>query len=208
VDIEDLDRGRVAQLYVMPGETMKLDSKEVPVAGAGYYQAMPGEEFYLILTPNLSLPHLESNLCPCVLRVDKIGWDRTGKLATISGLRPYLQTASGTNIAIVSDVIHPKIVKSKLYFKLQGHRGQYWVLTQFGQVVDAGGPWGPWDFIRFLLFPVLPLLLACALIYSVVSATLLFRQDNHPDKSFIELMQLSLTRLPLFLAKFRRRRIE
>ena len=204
VDIEDLDRGRVAQLYVMPGETMKLDSQEVPVAGAGYYQAMPGEEFYLIISPKSPLPRFESNLCPCVLRVDKVGWDRAGKLMAINGLRPFLQTAGGGNIAIVSDVNHPRIVQSRLYFKLQGHRGEYWVLTQFGQIVDAGGPWGLWEFTRFLLFPVLPLLLACALVYSVVHATLLFRQDSHPDKSFIELMQLSLTRLPLILAKFRR----
>jgi uncharacterized membrane protein len=53
----------------------------------------------------------------------------------------------------------------------------------------------------FLVAEVLPIILACALIFSVVGAVLLFRQGSFPDKSFIELMQLSLTRPALLMRK-------
>jgi len=198
VDIEDADHGVVAQLFVMPGETMKLDSKENPAAGAGYYQAMPGQEYYLIILPKLQLPRYESNLCPCALHMDKIGWDHDGKLNVLTGFRPFLETAAGVKIPILSDVTHPKIADGKLYFKLKGHRGDYWVLTRFGQVVDVGGPWGPWELIRFLLLSVLPIALACTLVYSIAGGIVYYRADTHPNKSFIELMQLSLKHPPFF----------
>jgi hypothetical protein len=202
VDIEDADKGVVAQLFVMPGETMKLDSKEIPVAGAGYYRALPGEDYYVIIFPKTPLPRLEANLCPCVLQVDKIGWDHDGKLTTISGFRPFLETASGAKIPIVSDVNHPRMDKGRLYFRLQGHGGgDYWVLTRFGQVVEAGGPWGLWEMTFFLITVIVPIVLACTLVYSVAGGIVYYRADSHPDKSFIQLMQLSLTQPPFFKRK-------
>ncbi len=171
VDIEDADHGVVAQLFVMPGETMKLDSKENPAAGAGYYQALPGEVYYVVILPTFPLPRLQSNLCPCLLHVDKIGWNRDGSLSTIVGFRPYLLTAAGAKIPIVSDVNHPRMDHGRLYFRLQGHGGgDYWVLTRFGQVVDVGGPWGPWELILFLITRVLPIALACALVAADLTA--------------------------------------
>lgn len=199
VDIEDADRGVVAQLYVLPGETMKLDSKENPAAGAGYYQALPGEEYYVVILPKFPFPRLDANLCPCVLQVDKIGWNHEGKLTTIVGFRPFLETAAGVKIPIISDVNHPRMDKGRLYFKLQGHGGgDYWVLTSFGQVVEVGGPWGPWEMLRFLFTIIIPIGLAVALVYSVICGIVLFRADAYPDKSFIELMQLSFKHPPFF----------
>ena len=199
VDIEDGDRVLVAQLFVLPGETMKLDSKEIPVAGAGYYQALPGEDYYVIIFPRTPLPRLQTNLCPCVLQVDRIGWDREGKLTTIAGLRPFLETAAGVKMPILSDVSHPRMEKGRLYFRLQGHGGgDYWVLTRYGQVVEAGGPWGPWEMIFFLITRVIPIVLAIAFVYAVVCGILYYRADVHPDKSFIELMVLSFKQPPFF----------
>jgi hypothetical protein len=71
------------------------------------------------------------------------------------------------------------------------------VLTRYGQVVDAGGPWGLWDVVRFLLVDLLPLALLAVLGFSVAGAIRLWRADSYPEKSFLELMQLSFLRLPL-----------
>jgi hypothetical protein len=202
VDIEDADHGVVSQLFVMPGETMKLDSKEIPVAGAGFYQAMPGEVYYITILPKLQFPRLEANLCPCLLHVDKIGWSRDGTLTTIVGLRPFLQTTTGAKIPILSDVNHPRMDQGRLYFKLQGHGGgDYWVLTRYGQVVEVGGPWGIWEMIVFLITRVLPIVLAIAFVYSVAGGIVYYRADAHPGKSFIELMLLSLRHPPFFRRK-------
>lgn len=199
VDIEDGDHGVVAQLYVMPGELMKLDSNENPVAGAGYYQSLPGQEYYLIILPKFPVPRYASNLCPCALHMDKIGWDHDGKLTTITGFRPFLETASGEKIPILSDVKHPRMADGKLYFKLKGHTwADYWVMTRYGQVVDVGGPWGPWELIRFLFTTVIPIVLGCGLVYAVAGGIVYHRAEAHPDKSFIELMQLSFTHPPFF----------
>ncbi|MGD0938285.1 MAG: hypothetical protein ABR905_01150 [Terracidiphilus sp.] len=199
VDIEDADKGVVAQLFVLPGETMKLDEKENPAAGAGFYQAEQGEVYYIVIPPRLPLPRYASNLCPCVLEVDKIGWSRDGTLTSVTGFRPFLITAAGVKIPILSDVANPKMAKSKLYFKLKGHDwGDYWVLTHYGQVVDVGGPWGPWELIRFVLTVIVPIVLGCTLIYSVAGGIVYYRADIYPDKSFIQLMQLSLKQPPFF----------
>ena len=199
VDIRDEDYKTVAHLYVLPGETMQLDSAEKPAAGAGYYEALPGEDYFVLIPSKLSLPHLGEVTCPCVLHVDRIGWNRKGDLTTITGLRPFLETSLSAKTPIVSDVKHPRIANGKLYFKLQGHgSGEYWVLTRFGQVVETGGPWGLWDMARFLFLYVLPITVIALIAFSVVGAIRLMREDNQPDKSFLELMQLSVTSLPLW----------
>jgi hypothetical protein len=136
--------------------------------------------------------------CPCVLRMDKIGWNRQGAVTTVAGLRPYLETASGDKIAIVSDVKRLRIAGGKFYFQLQGRgSGEYWVLTRYGQVVDAGGPWGLWDVLRFFLVVLLPLALLAVLGFSVAGAIRLWRAESYPEKSFLELIQQSFLRLPL-----------
>ena len=199
VDIEDGDKGVVAQLFVNPGETMKLDEKENPAAGAGVYQAMPGEVYYVVIPPRLPLPRYASNLCPCVLEVETFGWNHEGTLTTVTGFRPFLITAAGVKIPITSDVAKPRMIKSKRYFKLKDHQwGDYWVLTRYGQVVDVGGPWGPWELIRFIITIIVPIVCACALIYGVAGGIVYYRADVHPDKSFIQLMQLSFKHPPFF----------
>ena len=199
VDIEDESHVVVAHLFVLPGETMQLDSDDQkPAAGAGYYEAMPGQDYLLLIPAKFQLPRLGMASCPCVLRMDKIGWNRQGVVTTVAGLKPYLETASGDKIAIASDVKHARIAGGKVYFNLQGRgSGEYWVLTRYGQVVDAGGPWGLWDVVRFLLVDLLPLALLAVLGFSVAGAIRLWRADSNPEKSFLELMQLSFLRLPL-----------
>lgn len=197
VDIEDAGHMVVAHLFVLPGETMKLDSKQVPAAGAGYYEAMPGEDYILLIFPKMQFPRLGKEVCPCALHMDKIGWNRQGEVATVAGLRPYLETASGARIPIVSDVKHVRIAGGKFYFKLQGRSGDYWALTRFGQVVETGGPWGLAEMMRFFFFVLLPLTLAVLLGIMVVGAIHLMREDTHPDKSFIELMEHTFMCLPL-----------
>jgi hypothetical protein len=199
VDIEDESHVVVAHLFVLPGETMQLDADDQkPAAGAGYYEAMPGQDYLLLIPAKFQLPRLGMESCPCLLRMDKIGWNREGAVTTIAGLRPYLETASGEKIAIVSDVRHPRIATGKVYFQFQGRgSGEYWVLTRYGQVVDAGGPWGLWDVSLFLLVVLLPLALIGLFAFSVAGAIRLWREDCYPEKSFLELMQLSFLRLPL-----------
>lgn len=199
VDIEDESHVVVAHLFVLPGETMQLDSDDQkPAAGAGYYEAMPGQDYLLLIPANLRLPRLGMASCPCVLRMDKIGWNRQGAVTTVAGLRPYLETASGARIAIVSDVKRVRIAGGKVYFQLRGRgSGEYWVLTRYGQVVDAGGPWGLWEVLRFFLVDLLPLALLVVLGFSVAGAIRLWREETYPEKSFLELIQLSFLRLPL-----------
>lgn len=199
VDIEDESHVVVAHLFVMPGETMQLDSDDQkPAAGAGYYVAMPGEDYLLQIPVKFQLPRLGMENCPCILRMDKIGWNHQGAVITVAGLRPYLETASGNKIAIVSDVKHLHIAAGKFYFQLQGRGSrEYWVLTRYGQVVDTGGPWGLWDDLHFFFVDLLPLALLVVLGFSVAGAIRLWREDSHPEKSFLELTQLSFLRLPL-----------
>jgi hypothetical protein len=199
VDIEDESHVVVAHLFVMPGETMQLDSDDQkPAAGAGYYEAMPGQDYLLQIPAKFQLPRLGMESCPCLLRMDKIGWNRQGAVTTVAGLRPYLETASGARIAIVSDVKRVRLATGKFYFQLQGRGSrEYWVLTRYGQVVDAGGPWGLWELSLFLLVVLLPLALLVVLGFSVAGAIRLWREDSYPEKSFLELIQLSLLRLPV-----------
>jgi hypothetical protein len=98
-------------------------------------------------------------------------------------------------------VKHLNLADGKLNFKLQGRRGEYWVHTRYGQVVETGGPWGVWEIVKFFFVDILPWLVVILVLFSVVGAIRLTRQDSHPDKSFLELMQMSLFALPL-LRKF------
>ena len=199
VDIEDESHVVVAHLFVMPGETMQLDSDDQkPAAGAGYYEAMPGQDYLLLIPAKFQFPRLGIESCPCLLRMDKIGWNRQGAVTTIAVLRPFLETASSDKIAIVSDVKHLRIAGGKFYFQLQGRGSrEYWVLTRYGQVVDAGGPWGLWELSLFVFVVLLPLALFAVLGFSVAGAIHLWREDSHPEQSFLELIQLSLLRLPV-----------
>jgi hypothetical protein len=94
-------------------------------------------------------------------------------------------------------VNHVRIAGGKFYFRLQGRSGEYWALTRFGQVVETGGPWGLAEMARFFFFIFVPLTLAGLLGIMVVGAIHLSRQDSHPEKSFIELMEFTFMCLPL-----------
>lgn len=204
VDIEDENHMVVAHLFVDPGETMQLDSDQHPAAGAGFYEAMPSQDLLLLIPSKLQLPRLGADNCLCALHMDKIAWNHQGALTAVAGLRPYLETAGGVKIPIVSDVKHPRIADGKLYFKLQGHgSGEYWVLIRYGRVFDAGGPWGTWETASFFFLYILPFAAFLLIAICAIGAIRLVRQDSHPDKSFLELMQISLMRLPL-LSRFER----
>jgi hypothetical protein len=194
-DIEDDSHMVVGHLFVSPGETMFLDSEQNPAGGAGYYEAAQGQDYLLMIPARWQPPHLGGDGCPCSLHMDKIGWNRQGSVAVIGGLKPYLETNSGARIPIVSDVKHLNLADGKLNFKLQGHRGEYWVNTRYGQVVKTGGPWGLWELTRFFFADMLPWLAIILAVISVAGAIRLTRQGSHPDKSFLELMQLSLALL-------------
>ncbi|MGD0799952.1 MAG: hypothetical protein ABR906_01415 [Terracidiphilus sp.] len=196
IDIENGDGKVVAHLFALPGETIKLNSLNEPAAGAGFYQAMPGEDYFIWILPKLGLPGLPEEACPCALHMDKIGWDRAGKLTTVTGLRPYLVTDPDRKIAIVSPVAHPRIANGRLYFKLAGYgSGEFWVRTSFAQVVETGGPWGMHEVVVFVFLELLPLMLLGLLAYAIVSAIRLSRHHDYEDKSYLELMRLSLLRL-------------
>jgi len=196
VDIEDDSHMVVGYLYVSPGETMLLDSEQNPAAGAGYYKAVPGQDYLLMIPSRLQPPHLGDDGCPCSLHMDKIGWNHQGAVNSIEGLKPFLETTSGAKIPIVSDVKHLNLSDGKLDFQLQGH-GRYWVLTRYGQVTETGGPWGIWEILKFFFTTILPWLVVVLVAISGVGAIRLARQDSHPDKSFLQLMELSFLRLVL-----------
>jgi hypothetical protein len=192
VDIEDDSHMVVGHLFIPPGETMLLDENQNPAGGAGFYEAETGQDYLLMIPAHLQFPHLGGENCPCVLHLDKIGWNRQGTATTVAGLHPYLETTSGTKIPITSDVKHPRIADGKLYFQLQGHGRPYWVLTHYGQVVETGGPWGLWEMTRFFFADLLPWLAILLVAISVAGALRLQRADSHPEKSFLQLMQMSL----------------
>jgi len=202
VDIEDASHVVVGHLLIPPGETMLLDSEQNPAGGAGYYEAAPGQDYLLMIPSRLQPPHLGADGCPCSLHMDKIGWNRQGAVTAIEGLKPYLEATSGAKIPIVSDVKRLNLADGRLDFQLQGH-GKYWLLTRYGQVVETGGPWGVWEMARFFFVEILPWLVVVVLAISVVGAIRLTRQDSHPDKSFLELMQLSLVGLARRLKNLR-----
>jgi hypothetical protein len=158
---------------------------------------MPGQDYLLMVPYKLKFPRLGKDGCPCALHMDKIGWNRQGEVTTVAGLRPYLETASGARIGIVSDVNHLRIAKGRFYFKLKGRSGSYWALTRFGQVTETGGPWGLWEMVGFVFAVLLPLAAVCILGLTVAGAIHLMREGTYPDKSFLELMPLSFLRLPL-----------
>jgi hypothetical protein len=198
VDIEDDNHIVVAHLYVLPGETMQLNhATQAPVSGAGYYEAVEGEDYLFVIPADFEFPRLGGENCPCVLHMDKIGWNHQGVLTTIAGLQPFLDTTSGAKIPIISDVVHPRIANGKLYFKLKGHSSEMWVLTRFGQIVETGGPWGLWEIVRFFFKDLLPLALLGLFCYTLVGAIYFLHQGIHPDESFLQLMLLSFMRLPL-----------
>ena len=203
VDIEDESHMVVGHLFIAPGETMLLDSQQNPAGGAGYYQALPEQDYLLMIPSKMQPPHLGGDGCPCSLHMDKIGWNRQGAVNVIGGLKPFLETTSGIKIPIVSDVQRLNLADGKLNFKLQGRRGEYWVLTRYGQVVETGGPWGVWELTVFLLTRVLPYVVLVLVVVSIIGAIYLTRQDCHPDKSFLELMQLSLVYLAQWLKNLR-----
>jgi hypothetical protein len=196
VDIEDASHMVVGHLFIPPGETLLLDSDQNPAGGSGYYEAAPGQDYLLLIPSRLQPPHLGGDGCPCSLHMDKIGWNRQGAVSVIGGLKPYLETTSGAKIPIISDVNHLNLADGKLNFLLQGH-GEYWVLTRYGQVVETGGPWGFWEIVKFLFAYILPWFVVMVLAISVVGAIRLLREDSHPEKSFLELMRLSLFSLLL-----------
>jgi len=197
-DIEDDNHIVVSHLYVLPGETMQLNpADQTPVAGAGYYEAMPGEDHLLVVPARLQFPRLGDDGCPCALLLEKIAWNRQGVVTTIAGLHAFLETSSGAKIPIISDVVHPRIADGKFYFKLKGHSSENWVLTRFGQVVSTGGPWGPWEFVHFFSTVLLPLALLVLFAYTLAGAIYFLRQGAHPNESFLGLMLLSFMRLPL-----------
>ncbi len=202
VDIEDDSHLVVGHLFIAPGETMLLDSQQNPAGGAGYYQALPEQDYLLMIPSKLQPPHLGGDGCPCSLHMDKIGWNRQGAVTVIGGLKPFLETTSGLKIPIVSDVQRLNLADGKLNFKLQGH-GEYWVLTRYGQVVETGGPWGVWELTVFLLTRVLPYVVLVVVAVSIAGAIRLMRADSHPDKSFLELMPLSLALLAQRLKNLR-----
>jgi hypothetical protein len=195
VDIEDDSHMVVGHLFVPPGETMLLDSQQNPAGGAGFYEAETGQDYLLMIPSKMQPPHLGGEGCPCSLHMDKLGWNRQGVVTTIAGLRPFLETTSGAKIPIVSDVKHLNLADGRLNFKLQGHRGEYWVLTRYGQVVETGGPWGIWELTRFFFTGILPWIVLVLVAISIAGAIRFTRQDTHPDKSFLELMQLTLVGL-------------
>lgn len=198
VDIEDDNHLVVAHLFVLPGETMKLNiHDQTPVSGAGYYEAVEGEDFLFVIPAKLEFPRLGGESCPCVLHMQKMAWNHQGTLTSITGLRAFLETTSGTQIPIVSDVVHPRIANGKVYFKLKGHSSEIWALTRFGQIVDTGGPWGLWEIVRFFFTVLLPIAVLALFVYTLGGAIYFMRQDTYPNEPFIQLMLLSFMRLPL-----------
>jgi len=196
VDIEDDAHQVVGHLFIPPSETLLLDSDQNPAGGVGYYEAARGQDYLLLIPSRLQPPHLGGDGCPCSLHMSKIGWNRQGAVNAIEGLKPFLETTSGEKIPIVSDVKHLNLADGKLNFQLQGS-GEYWVLTRYGQVVETGGPLGFWEIAKFFFAYILPWLVAIVLAISVVGAIRLLREDIYPEKSFLQLMKVSLLSLLL-----------
>jgi hypothetical protein len=139
-----------AVLYLMPGETMTFDSSGVQNSGAGYYEAVRGDYFYLQNKRDQKSPSgrpimFEGHVTFCTIHVDRISWDHSGRLTAISGIRPDgkltgpAADAKAADTEVTSDVKNPKIANGNLYITLAGHGAtEYWLKVQFGFVVAIG----------------------------------------------------------------------
>lgn len=132
----DQDKKWNAALYLAPGEAMQLGEKHTPVSGAGYYEALSGSTYIVRAAVPLKF---ENKFSVCALHVNKVGWDHTGNLTILAGLRPFLFGEGTSDIPIVSDAETPMIANGNVYIKLGGHGvTDYWVKIKFGQIVGIG----------------------------------------------------------------------
>ena len=126
-----------ARLF-MSGKMIILDSDGYPASGAGYYEAVPSNYFYL------------ATAMTCTggfggLHVAKVEWNDTGKTTAITGLGPFFETAKEISttgkIAITSDVKNPKLVDGTLFLKLEGKGDvEYKFKIVFGKIVSIKPP--------------------------------------------------------------------
>ncbi|MBW2107220.1 MAG: hypothetical protein JRI36_00940 [Deltaproteobacteria bacterium] len=129
LDLNDIHGKPFARL-VMTGEKMTINHYNYPESGAGYYEALPGHDYFIPFTSSGVLGGLH---------VDKVAWDDAGKTIAIEGLRPFFDGAE--KIRITSDVRAPKIQDGILYLKLAGHGNQeYGFKIVFGLGVSITPP--------------------------------------------------------------------
>jgi hypothetical protein len=107
LDLNDSEGKPFARLF-MTGKKMTIDHYNYPESGAGYYEALEGHDFYI--------PFTSGGLGG--LHVDKVEWDKDGKIIGVQGLRPVFEGAE--QIKITSDVANPKIKDGVLFLKLDG----------------------------------------------------------------------------------------
>jgi len=107
LDLNDTQGKPFARLF-MSGERMTIDHYNYPESGAGYYEALEGNYYYI--------PFTKGGLGG--LHVDKVEWDENGKTIAIKGLRPFFDGAE--QIKITSDVTDPKIEDGIVYLRLKG----------------------------------------------------------------------------------------
>ncbi|MGD0383460.1 MAG: hypothetical protein ABSA77_08070 [Thermoguttaceae bacterium] len=107
VKLRDSKGVHISTLY-MSGKEMVFDTKQEPIKGAGYYEAVKDNYHYV--------PFSKGGFGG--LNVDRIEWDETGKTVAVVGLRPFFEARS--NIKITSDVKKPKLKDGILYLKFEG----------------------------------------------------------------------------------------
>jgi hypothetical protein len=118
-----------AKLYISVGKEMTLGFTGDPIAGAGFYEAVTNNYYYV--------PFEKGGFGG--LHVDKIEWDDQGKLISIKNLRPFFEGSK--QIAITSDVKEPKIKDGILYLKLDGKGDtEFKFNTLFGKGVSIEPP--------------------------------------------------------------------
>ncbi len=107
LDLNDSKGKPFARLF-MTGKKMTIDHYNYPESGAGYYEALDDQHYYI--------PFTTGGLGG--LHVDRVEWDDSGRLIGIKGLRPFFDGAG--QIKITSDVTNPKIEDGILFLFLDG----------------------------------------------------------------------------------------
>jgi hypothetical protein len=110
LDLNDAQGKPFARLF-MSGEKMTIDHYNYPESGAGYYEALEGNYYYI--------PFTKGGLGG--LHVHKVEWDEHGKTIAIKGLQPFFDGAE--KIEITSDVTNPKIKDGAVCLRLKGSAG-------------------------------------------------------------------------------------
>lgn len=126
-----------AKVYIAPKGEMIFGDDGWPISGAGFIEATEGRTYYVPFV--WKGKNGETSFGG--LRVERIEWDKAGRLVSVKGLKRIFE--SEPNMEITSNTEKPKIAEGILYLKFkQKGATEYKFKTSFGKGVVFSLPDG------------------------------------------------------------------